>query len=188
MPHQSDTELLVQRLDAILSEKAMLMKRVEELSAAEERIKYAIDVFRQVVGEIQEPSRVVSASSNVALNISSSGMLTTNPAPQPATDNRARATLESAILDVFSGKTGITSGEVADQVTLFTTAKRDSILSTLSRMTGKGLVRREKRLYFRAVKGEGSEVGTSEPSVATKSVEGRHTSGALTGEKGNEEL
>ena len=41
MAPQTDTELLAERLDAIRSEKAALMKKVEELDADEQRIKYA---------------------------------------------------------------------------------------------------------------------------------------------------
>ena len=84
----------------------------------------------------------------------------------------------------------MTSTEVVDMVEIFTTAtaKRESILSTLSRMSSKGLLRREGKLYFLVKKGESPEVGTSGPSVATESVAGQHTSSAPIGEEGADEL
>lgn len=189
MGHQSDTEVLAQRLDALRTEKATLMKRVEELSADEQRINYALDVFRSVVADIAqaaEPKRDVSLSAHAIVNTTATGTLTVGPAVQPGAQEaqRTRQSLESVILEVFSDKTGLTSGEVADRVGQFSDAKRNSILSTLSRMGGKGLVRRAGKLYFVVTKSEGPEAGTSEPSVfATTSGDGQHTSGALTGEE-----
>lgn len=175
----TDTELLTQRLDAIRTEKSSLMKRVEELSAAEERINYALEVFRSVIADVtkDEPpkSHVLVAGSGSYSITGHAPTLTVEPSPA-ATDEqrpRVRQSLESMILGTFNEKTGMTSGEVADTVELFALAKRDSILSTLSRMTGKGLVRREGKLYFRVTKGEGSGVvGTTEPSGATTSGDG----------------
>lgn len=179
MAHQSETELLAQRLDAIRTEKAALMKKVEELNADEQRINYALDVFRSVVADL---GKAAGANIEVALSgvgvvgMTATGMLSVGAPVQSGAQEqaqRSKQTLESLILDAFAAKDGMTSVEVAGIVELVSDAKKDSIMSTLSRMAGKGLVRREGKLYFRGAKGEGSGVvGTTEPSGATTSGDG----------------
>jgi hypothetical protein len=179
MTQPSESDLLNQRLDAIRAEKAPLLKRLNELEAQEERINYALEIMRDVLAEVCGPSK------QVELPIGGVGAVAAVAHAGP------RQTLEQLIIDVFIDKTGMTSGEVADMVDMFSpvTVKRESILSTLSRMASKekGLVRREGKLYFMVKKGESPEVvATTGPSVATESVAGQHTSGALIGEEGEE--
>lgn len=189
MTYQSETELLAQRLDAIRSEKAVLMKKVDELTADEQRINYALDVFRSVIGE-----RAISGVSSVQLNpvvVSATGTVSGSSAATGVVKDssedrhRTRQTLESLILEAFAAKDGMTSVEVVSMLNLVSDAKRESIMSTLSRMAGKGLLRREGKLYFRGTKSEGPEVGTTEPSIATMSGEGQPTSGAEVDEEGD---
>lgn len=192
MAPQTDTELLAERLDAIRSEKAALMKKVEELDADEQRIKYALDVFRSVLGEraqAPEPKAAVALSGHATIGMTATGTLSVgSSAPTVVVQGgqqRPKQTLEELIMGAFEAKDGITSIEVAELVQMFTDAKPESIKSTLSRMGGKGLVRRDGRLYFRGKKGEGSTVGTDEPSSATTSGDGQHTSSAPIDEEGD---
>lgn len=175
MTRPSESELLNQHLDAIRAEKAPLIKRLNDLQAQEERINYALGIMREVLDEVCGPLKPFDQDK--ATGIAGAG------AP-----SGPRQTLEQIILGVFSDRTGLTSGEVADIVEANspTAVKRESTLSTLSRMAGKELIRREGRLYFLVKKGEGPEVGTPEPSDATKSVAGQPTAGALTGEEGGD--
>jgi predicted transcriptional regulator len=189
MAQRSDTELLADRLDAILTEKAALMKRIEELSADEQRIKYALDVFRSVLGGLASSGAAAVQLGSVALNATGgSAVVQSSGATSSPSDERPtqRQTLESIILNVIGSTGALTSIEVADAVKLTSDAQRNSVLSTLSRMASKGRLRKEGKLYFLAAIGEGSEVGkTSEPSVATMSGEGQATSEALTDGKGD---
>jgi len=193
MGQRSDTELLADRLDAILTEKASLTKRIEELSADEQRIKYALEVFRSVLGGLVNSGSLSAQLGSVVVDAtgSSSGGGTASATSASVTspsDERPsqRQTLESAILNVIGSTRALTSAEVVAAVQLTATAQRESVLSTLSRMATKGRLRREGKLYFLAAIGEGPEVGkTSEPSVATVSMEGQATSEALTDGKGD---
>lgn len=191
MIHQSETDLLIQRLDAIRAEKATLLKRVDELSATEQRINLALDVIRSVVGDLTPTSTSkpeVTLSAVAAVGPSTSATLTVGQAQARGEDQRQRRrqSLESLILDAFAARDGITSVEVAGMLERVSGAKRDSVLSTLSRMAGKGLVRREEKLYFLVKKGERPEAATSGLSVATMSGDGQPTSGAMAGEEGDD--
>lgn len=191
MVYQSETDLLVRRLDAIRAEKATLLKRVDELSADEQRINLALDVIRSVVADFAPAStskREVALSAVATVGASASATLTVGQA-QGGSENqrqRPRQSLESLILEAFAERDGMTSVEVAGMLELVSDAKKDSILSTLSRMAGKGLVRREGKLYFLVKKGESPEAATSGLSIATASGEGQPTTGATAGEEGDD--
>lgn len=187
MAHQTESELLAQRLDAILSERAAIKKRDDELSADEQRIRLALDVIKSVMadyGQAPEVRPAIQLSGHATVSMTASGTLSTAPAATVPAQPKQR--LENLILQAFEAKDGMTSLEVVSLLELVSDAKRESIMSTLSRMVSKGLMRREGRLYFRRKQGEGREVGTTGPSVATESVTGQHTLGALIGEEGEE--
>lgn len=190
MAHPSDSELLAQRLEAIQSERADIKRRDDELSADEQRIRLALDVIRSVkasFGQATDARPPIQLAAHAVVEVSSSATLTMAPAVQPApTPPRPKQRLEDLILQAFEAKDGMTSLEVVSMLDLVSDAKRESIMSTLSRMASKGKVRREGRLYFRSKQGEGPEVGTTGPSVATESVAGQHTSSAPIGEEGEE--
>jgi Penicillinase repressor len=60
--------------------------------------------------------------------------------------------LEQIIFELFKdGEDGYTSVEVVEHVAKHSDAKKESITSTLSRMVAKGALRRDGKLYFRAV-------------------------------------
>ena len=193
MPQQSDSELLALRLDAIRSEKADLIKRIEELTADEQRINYALDVIRSVLGNQAQGTgshRELSLSAHADVRATATGTLTAGSEIQTAAQNllaRPRQRLEDLILNAFDAKDGMTSMEVVAMLELVSGAKRASIMSTLSRMVASKRLRREGKLIFRSTKSEGPEAGTSEPSVfATTSGEGQHTSSAPIGEEGED--
>lgn len=171
----TESELLRERLDGIREEKAELSARLRELQAKEERLAFALGVLEDVLSELNDKSPRVQVGESAADLF----------APAPG----ERQTLEQLILSLFGSWSTITSAEVVSTLALLTDAKRESILSTLSRMVAKGLLKRDGRLYFLGNKGEGSEVTTTtEPSGATTSVRGQATSGLMTDEEGDEEL
>lgn len=190
MVHQTDSELLTQRLESIQSERADIKKRDDELSADEQRIRLALDVIRSVKASFGQPTDArppIQLAAHALVEVSSSATLTTAPVVQPvSTRGQPKQRLEDLILQAFDAKDGVTSLEVVSMLDLVSDAKRESVMSTLSRMASKGKVRREGRLYFRSKQGEGPEVGTTGPSVATESVAGQHTPSAPVGEEGEE--
>lgn len=190
MAHQTDSELLARRLEAIQSERSDIKRRDDGLSADEQRIRLALDVIRSVkasFGQATDARPPIQLAAHAVVEESSSATLTMAPAVQPApTPPQPKQRLEDLILQAFEAKDGMTSLEVVSMLDLVSDAKRESIMSTLSRMASKGKVRREGRLYFRSKQGEGPEVGTTGPSVATESVAGQHTSSAPIGEEGEE--
>ena len=191
MAHQSDTELLAQRLEAIQAARADIKRRDDELSADEQRIRLALDVIKSVkasLGQATEDRLPIQLAAHAVVATSASATLTTalsvQPAPNPA---QPKQRLEDLILQALEAKDGVTSLEVVSMVELVSDAKRESIMSTLSRMASKGKVRRDGRLYFLVKKGESPEVvATTGLSVATESVAGQHTSSAPVGEEGEE--
>lgn len=160
----SESELIARRLSAIKAEKDQLAARLEELVGEESRLSFALDVFREFAGSASEESDIRVGRVTVNDHEYVKGNWT-RIFPE-------RVSLESTILNVLK-EAGMTSAEVADTVALFAEAKRESVMSTLSRMVGKGLVRRDGKTYFPVRKGEGSEaVAASNPSSATKSEPG----------------
>ena len=191
MAHQSDTQLLAQRLEAIQAERADIKRRDDELSADEQRIRLALDVIKSVkasYAQAAEDRPPIQLAAHATVEASVSATLTTAPAAQPApAPAQPKQRLEDLILQALDAKDGVTSLEVVSMLDLVSDAKRESIMSTLSRMASKGKVRRDGRLYFLVKKGESPEVvATTGLSVATGSVAGQHTSGALIGEEGEE--
>lgn len=186
MVHQTESELLAKRLDAILSERAAIKKRDDELSADEQRIRLALDVIKSVMadyGQAPEVRPAIQLSGHATVSMTASGTLSTTPTALAPAQPKQR--LEDLILQAFDAKDGMTSLEVVGMLELVSEAKRESVMSTLSRMASKGLMRREGKLYFRRKQGEGPEVGTTGPSVATESVAGQHTSSAPIDEEGD---
>ena len=184
MAHQSDTDLLAQRLEAIRAERADIKRRDDELSADEQRIRLALDVIKFVKASFEQATDARSplqVAAHAVVEASATATLTT--APPPA---QRKQRLEDLIFQALEAKDGVTSLEVVSMLDLVSDAKRESVMSTLSRMGTKGKVRRYGRLYFLVRKGEGPEVETSGPSVATESVAGQHTSSAPIGEEGEE--
>jgi len=191
MVHQSDTELLAQRLTAIQTERADIKRRDDDLLADEQRIRLALDVIRSVkasYGQAADDRPPIQLAAHAVVEPSTSATLTTAPTAQPASPlAQPKQRLEDLILHALDGKDGVTSLEVVSMLQLVSNAKRESTMSTLSRMAGKGKVRRDGRLYFLVKKGESPEVvATTGPSVATESVAGQHTSSAPIGEEGEE--
>lgn len=186
MAHQTESELLTQRLDAILSERTAIKKRDDELSADEQRIRLALEVIKSVMadyGQLPEARPAAQLSGHATVSLTASGTLSSVPAtPSPI---QPKQRLEDLILQAFEAKDGMTSLEVVGMLELVSDAKRESVMSTLSRMASKGLMRREGKLYFCCKQGEGPEVGTTGPSVATESVAGQHTSSAPIDEEGD---
>lgn len=186
MAHQTESELLAKRLEAIQSERSVIKKRDDELSADEQRIRLALEVIRSVLADFahaveSRPSVQLAGSATVV--VSTGGTLTTAQGAPAAVQPKQR--LEEMILQAFDTKDGMTSLEVVAMLELVSDAKRASVMSTLSRMASKGRMRREGKLYFRSTKGEGPAVRTSGPSGATESVAGQPTSGANTDEEGD---
>lgn len=174
-----ESELIADRLAQIRAEKERISDRMEELNGEESKLTFALEVFRsfvadrpvvtgllaQAMGEVQRDiERLYSPDAGVLNAV--------EPHLRPQAKN-----LEASIAS-FLRETGSTSAELADTVMLFVEAKRESILSTLSRMVGKGAARREGKLYFPPrAKSEGSEaVEATDPSIATKSGQGQAVS------------
>lgn len=191
MAQQTESELLAQRLEAIVSERTAIKKRDDELSADEQRIRLALDVIRAVVADHSRPFELkptqpigLHGTLGVAADVTAA-LAATQPPAQVTPPVRPKQRLEDLILEAFEAKDGMTSLEVVAMLELVSDSKRESVMSTLSRMASKGMMRREGRLYFRRKQGEGPEVGTTGPSGATESVAGQPTSGAKTGEEGD---
>lgn len=182
MSYPTESKLLAQRLEAIQAERIAIKRRDEELSADEQRIRLALEVIRSVVAEYgseseAQPTTLPSAHAALSLpGLALSATGSTTPAAPASFQSQPKQRLEDLILQAFDAKEGMTSLEVAG---LLSHAKRESVMSTLSRMVSKGMVRREGKLYLRSVQGEGPEVvATTGPSIATESVPGQHTSSA----------
>lgn len=193
MAHQSDTELLAQRLEAIQIERADIKRRDDELSADEQRIRLALDVIKAVkasYGQVAEDRPLIQLAAHAVVEASASATLTMAQTAQPAPASaQPKQRLEDLILQALNAKDGVTSLEIVSMLNLVSDAKRESIMSTLSRMASKEKVRRDGRLYFLVKKCESPEVvATTGLSVATESVAGQHTSSAPIGEEGEDDL
>ena len=90
-------------------------------------------------------------ASGTLVAVSSSGEGVAGPRPKQR--------LEDLILAAFGDSGGLTSVEIAAAVEKVSDAKRESVLSTVSRMASKKLLRREGKLYFLVQKGDSPEVG-----------------------------
>jgi len=192
MPQQSESDLLSARLEAIRAEKRSLQRRLDDLDATEHRISYALDVFRSVVADAQQAgsgdvsvalagaSMLAVGASGTLVAVSSSGEGVAGPRPKQR--------LEDLILAAFGDSGGLTSVEIAAAVDKVSDAKRESVLSTVSRMASKKLLRREGKLYFLVQKGDSPEAPTSGLSGATTSGEGQPTSRGSSDEEGDDDL
>ncbi|HMR81249.1 MAG TPA: hypothetical protein PKD61_39325 [Polyangiaceae bacterium] len=192
MPQQSESDLLSARLEAIRAEKLSLQRRLDELDATEQRISYALDVFRSVVADAQRAgsANVTVGLAGVSMNaVGGSGALdAVSASGEGVAGPRPKQRLEDLILEAFGESGGLTSVEIAAAVDKVSDAKRESVLSTVSRMASKKLLRREGKLYFLVQKGDSPEAATSGLSGATTSGEGQPTSRGSADEEGDDDL
>lgn len=192
MPQQSESDLLSARLEAIRAEKQSLQRRLDELDATEQRISYALDVFRSVVADAQQAGAgdvsVALAGASMHAIGDSGTLVTVSSSGEGVARLRPKQRLEDLILAAFGGSGGLTSVEIAAAVDKVSDAKRESVLSTVSRMASKKLLRREGKLYFLVQKGDSPEAPTSGLSGATTSGEGQPTSRGATDEEGDDDL
>jgi hypothetical protein len=178
--HPTETELLLQRLDRLRASKASLTKALDEVTADEQRIAYALEVVRAVVAESKH-SLSAPLGAEVGAQAATGALAAYLASPEARIgdkeEGRGKQNLQNVILQLFTARDGLTSNQVAEVAAVVSGAKKESVQSTMSRMCAKELLRRQGRLYFRGAKSEGSEVvATSEPSTATSSGQGQLTS------------
>lgn len=140
----TDIDILEQRLTEVRATREALRAKLDRLTAVEQRLEFALSVVKQVMQGASDDDLL--AADQLLGDVSSRDLFADDGGDSRAAESLS---LEALILKVFEARDGLTSVDVVDALQGVTTAKRESILSALSRACAKLHLRREGRLYFR---------------------------------------
>ena len=137
MATKSQATQLAERLRDVRARSADLRKQLEGLEQQERRLAVALEVLTEEFGggvpQDSEPRQAVTSE---------------------ASGRRKGGSVEQMILDhVFTQRDGLTSAEVVELLAPHITASYGTVITSLSRMVGKGLLRRQGKLAFLTPKG-----------------------------------
>lgn len=137
MATKSQADQLAARLHDIRERAANLRKELECLDQQERRLGVALEVLAEEFG----------GSASVATN-------TRGAAPPDERTKEHRGSVEQMLLErVFAQRDGLTSGEVVRMIAPHMTVNYGTVITTLSRMVAKGLLRKDGKRFFLAQKG-----------------------------------
>ena len=140
---KTETEQLIERLDALKVRQVALRQELTALDAAEQRYAMALDVLRSLSDERSHASE--GATSPV---LRKRRVFVENPTS--AVLEKGSSLAEMIVRHAFGGRDGLTTGEIVAAVqSALPSAKYASIVSVLSRLVHSGaLLRREGKLVF----------------------------------------
>lgn len=142
MATTSTTALLAAKLEIVRKGKIAAQKTVDDLSAEEQRIGLALEVVRAV--EAEHGGRATAAAPDSRLG---PGVLVRAAVSNSSAEEKPKTVVQMT-LAVLKAESGLSAREVAERVVAATGTKRETVLSTLSRLKGEGMARREGKLYF----------------------------------------
>jgi len=147
MSDHDDLELIAQERTALAAEKAAVMKRLDELTASEQRLTMAEELIRALRIK-RAPTSLVTLTAIATAHANAAATLTDAAKTEQGAEKAQK--IETLIEDALreAGAVGATSQDIFAKVTAIREAKPESLASTLSRMVSKKAARREGKLYF----------------------------------------
>lgn len=157
---KTESEQLIERLEALKARQAALRQELTALDAAEQRYAMALDVLRSLH---DEPFSAAATREPAVRR-----RVTSIAEPAAKEDDKDGSLSSMIVRHAFRERDGLTTGEIVAAVqSALPSAKYASIVSVLSRLIHKGgTLRREGKLVFLQKTGE-SPAATG-PSGATE--------------------
>ena len=141
---KTESEQLIERLDALKLRQAELRQELTALDAAEQRYAMALDVLRSLA---DEPSTAAVATRRLVVR---RRVVVRSPEPAANEGEKEGSLAKMIVQHAFRGRDGLTTGEIVAAVQgVLPSAKYASIVSVLSRLVHKGgTLRRDGKLVF----------------------------------------
>lgn len=154
MDNPSDTALVRQELANLDLREASVLKELDDIAAEKQRLQSALSVLQAVRakhGILVADSATASQASSASADAPTAD---TGVGPKRRRSGHAEAdkaaTVESLLCEAVAtaGPSGATSATIFGTVKKWRHVTDNTLTSTLSRLVGKKLVRRDGRLYF----------------------------------------